>query len=136
MINTRAQRKLLHACIILVIVKQHLVQIGRIHRPTEYLSYILAAIKSGLLIQKKSEDALCTGAFPCNFHPSGWLRASALTCRLISLVGVKWSCLRIDKQAFPPFVRSPAHDEFNPTHNLGFGDLGLGAWGFAFRFWG
>ena len=38
----------------------------------------------------------------CNFHPSGWLRASALTCRLISLVGVKWSCLRIDKRAFPP----------------------------------
>jgi len=38
---------------------------------------------------------------PCNFHPSGWLRASALTCRLISLVGVKWSCLRINK-AFPP----------------------------------
>ena len=39
---------------------------------------------------------------PCNFHPSGWFRASALTCRLISLVGVKWSCLQIDKQAFPP----------------------------------
>ena len=39
---------------------------------------------------------------PCNCHPSGWLRASALTCRLISLVGVKWSCLRINKQAFPP----------------------------------
>ena len=37
----------------------------------------------------------------CNFHPLGWLWASALTCRLISLVGVKWSCLRIDKQAFP-----------------------------------
>jgi len=36
------------------------------------------------------------------FHPSGWLRAGVLTCRLISLVGVKWSCLRINKQAFPP----------------------------------
>jgi len=24
----------------------------------------------------------------CNFHPSGWLRASALTCRLICLVVV------------------------------------------------
>ena len=36
----------------------------------------------------------------CRFHPSGWLRASALTCRSISLVGVKWSCLRINKQAF------------------------------------
>ena len=40
---------------------------------------------------------------PCNFHPSGWLRASALTRRLVSLVGVKWSCLRINKQAFAPF---------------------------------
>ena len=35
----------------------------------------------------------------CNFHPSGWLWASALPCRLISLVGVKWSCLRINEQA-------------------------------------
>ena len=33
---------------------------------------------------------------------SGWLRTSALTCRLISLVGVTWSCLRINKQASPP----------------------------------
>ena len=39
-----------------------------------------------------------------DFHPSGWLRASALTCRLIPLVGVKWSCLRINKQAFPPLT--------------------------------
>jgi len=31
-----------------------------------------------------------------------WLRASALTCRLISLVVVKWSCLRINQTAFPP----------------------------------
>ena len=38
---------------------------------------------------------------PCNFHPSGWLRARALTCRLISLVGMKWSCLRINKVASP-----------------------------------
>ena len=42
---------------------------------------------------------------PCNFHPSGWLRSSALTCRLISLVGVKWSCLQINKPAFPPLRR-------------------------------
>ena len=27
--------------------------------------------------------------------PSGWLRASVLTCRLISLVGVQWSCVLI-----------------------------------------
>ena len=41
----------------------------------------------------------------CGFHPLGWLRASALTFRLISLVGVKWSCLRINKQASPPLQR-------------------------------
>ena len=35
-------------------------------------------------------------------HPSGWSQVSALTCRLISFVGVKWSCLRIKKQASPP----------------------------------
>ena len=39
---------------------------------------------------------------PCNFHPSGWLQAGALTFRLISLVAVKWSCLRINKQAILP----------------------------------
>ena len=38
---------------------------------------------------------------PCNFHPLGWLRASALPSRLISLVGVKWSCSRINTQASP-----------------------------------
>ena len=37
-INTRAQRKLLHIWILLVIVKQHLVHIGRIDRATEYFS--------------------------------------------------------------------------------------------------
>jgi len=31
----------------------------------------------------------------------GVLWASALTCRLISLVCVQWSCLRINKPAFP-----------------------------------
>ena len=36
------------------------------------------------------------------YRLSGRLRASALTCRLISLVGVKWSCLRMNKPAFPP----------------------------------
>ena len=34
-INTRAQRKLLHTWIIVVIVQQHLVQIGQIDGPTE-----------------------------------------------------------------------------------------------------
>ena len=35
-IHTRAQQKLLHSWIILVIVKPHLVQIGRVDGPTEY----------------------------------------------------------------------------------------------------
>ena len=41
----RAHWKSLHFWIILVVVKQHLVHIGRIDGPTEYLSQILAAIK-------------------------------------------------------------------------------------------
>ena len=43
MINARAQRKLPHTRIISVIVKQHLVQIGRIDGPAQYSSQILAA---------------------------------------------------------------------------------------------
>ena len=39
---SRAQRKLLHSWNTLVIVKQHLVQIGRTDGPAEYLSQILA----------------------------------------------------------------------------------------------
>ena len=35
MIDTRAQRILMHTCIILVILKQHLVRIGRIDGPTQ-----------------------------------------------------------------------------------------------------
>ena len=50
LINTRAQRNLNFVepeiWIIYVIVKQHLVQIGRIDGPTEYLPRMLAAIKS------------------------------------------------------------------------------------------
>jgi hypothetical protein len=38
MTNTRAQRRVLHTCIISVIVKHHLVHIGRMDGPTEYLS--------------------------------------------------------------------------------------------------
>ena len=45
-INTRDQRNLLHTWIVLVIVKQRLVQIGRMDGSTEYLSQILAAIRS------------------------------------------------------------------------------------------
>ena len=41
-------------------------------------------------------------SYPCYFHPSGWLRASALTCPQISLVGVKWSCFRINQRSSPP----------------------------------
>ena len=46
MINTRAQWNLLHTWIILVIIKQYLVQIGRVDGPVEHSSYILAAIRS------------------------------------------------------------------------------------------
>ena len=45
MINTRAQRKLLHSCII---VKHHLVRIGQMHGPTECLSSTLVAIIFGV----------------------------------------------------------------------------------------
>jgi hypothetical protein len=38
MINTRAQLITLHAWIMFIIVKHHLVQIDRIDGPTEYLS--------------------------------------------------------------------------------------------------
>ena len=48
MINTRAQRKLLHTWIILSIAKHNLAQIGRIGGPTEYLSQRLATIKLNL----------------------------------------------------------------------------------------
>ena len=44
LINAQAQRKLLQTWIILVVVKQHIVQIGPIDGPTEKLSQILAAI--------------------------------------------------------------------------------------------
>ena len=46
-INARTQQELLHTCIILVIVKQHLVQIGRIDGPTEYLisSLLLSSLE-------------------------------------------------------------------------------------------
>ena len=40
------------------------------------------------------------------FHPSGWLRASALTCRSIPLDGVKWSCLRINENPLSHNQRS------------------------------
>ena len=46
MITIRVQRKLLHTWIMLVIVRQHLVQIGQINGQSEYLSYILAGIRS------------------------------------------------------------------------------------------
>ena len=37
-----------------------------------------------------------------NVHRGGYGLSSALMSRLISLVGVKWSCLRINEPAFPP----------------------------------
>jgi hypothetical protein len=44
-LRTRDRRKLLHTWIRLVIVKQHLVQIGRIDGSAEYLSQILVAVQ-------------------------------------------------------------------------------------------
>ena len=37
-----------------------------------------------------------------DFHPSGWLWASARTCCSISLDGMKWSCLRINETPLSP----------------------------------
>ena len=42
---TRAQRNLLHTWIILAILKQYLVQIGRTDGPSAYLSQTLTAIR-------------------------------------------------------------------------------------------
>ena len=49
--KTPASQTLLYTWIIVVIVKQHLVQVGRMDGPTECLSQVLAAIRSGLLLQ-------------------------------------------------------------------------------------
>ena len=59
MINTLPQRKLLHNWIILVIVTQHLVLIGRIDGPAEYLLKIRAGIRSliGRLERNKEEKS-------------------------------------------------------------------------------
>ena len=46
MMNTRAQWKLLHTWITLVIVQQHLVQIDRIDGPAEHSLQIIAAVRS------------------------------------------------------------------------------------------
>ena len=46
MTSSQTQSKLLHTWIMLVIVKQHLMQIGRILGPTEYLFQTLVAIRS------------------------------------------------------------------------------------------
>jgi hypothetical protein len=46
MMNTRAQRRLLHTWIISDIVKQHLVPTGQTDGPAEYLSHVLDAIRS------------------------------------------------------------------------------------------
>ena len=63
---------------------------------------------------------------------SGWLRASALTCRLISLVGVQWSCLRI-KQAFLPLWGLAPGKGFGIS-SFRFGVSGFGFWVSGFRF--
>ena len=57
---------------------------------------------------------------PCIFHRSKLLRACVRTCRLISFVGVKWPCLQIDKQAFPPVFRQVDLNLPLQVHALGF----------------
>ena len=57
-----------HTWIILVIVKQHLVQIGRVDGPIEYLSCILAAIRSTQCGLKKDIYYYQHGLRPC-MHP-------------------------------------------------------------------
>ena len=57
MISTRSQCKLLHTWIILVIVNQYLVQIGRIDGPDEFLSQIFAAIESRCVVAGGEVDA-------------------------------------------------------------------------------
>jgi len=57
--NTRAQRKLQHTWIILIIVKQQLVQIGRMERPIEHASYILTGIRSTGGVRVPGAHVLC-----------------------------------------------------------------------------
>ena len=91
MINTQAQCKLLHTCFISVIVKQHLVQMGRIDGPAEYLSQKVAAIRSPLMPRPDPNRAMSTSfrvfiscneytwsLFPGNFgHPRIFLLVHA-----------------------------------------------------------
>ena len=61
---------------------------------------------------------------PRSFHPPFLLSSHmtprllpasiAFTCRLIFLVGVKWSCLRMDKQAIPPSRPPSSLDDASP----------------------
>ena len=64
MITTRAQRKLLHAWTLLVIVEQHLIQMCRISGPTEYMSYILAGIRSRSLYHTVVYQGIFKGFWP------------------------------------------------------------------------
>ena len=57
-ITTRDHRKLLHICIILVIVKQPLIQINRIDGPTEYLSLALVAVRPVRFISRGAPSTI------------------------------------------------------------------------------
>ena len=56
--NARPQPKIRHTWIILVIVKQRLVQIGRIDGPNQYSSQMLATIRSAKRPSSSPEGCL------------------------------------------------------------------------------
>ena len=70
-INSRAQWKSLHIFVMSVIVKQRLVQTGRIDGPTEHLSQILAAIRSSFC------NDVCTGTRRVSIGSGEWRVESA-----------------------------------------------------------
>jgi len=69
MIYTRAQQKILSTWMTLVTVRQHLVQIGRIERPTKYLKYMLAVIRSVHQNREPEADGSGGGVFHGSSRP-------------------------------------------------------------------
>ena len=55
-----------------------------------------------------------------DFHPSGWLWASARTCCSILLDGMKWSCLRINETPLSPLHPCSLARPPCPRRGLGF----------------
>ena len=108
MMNTPAQWKLLHTWIILAIVKEYLVQIGRTDRPNDHLSWILAAIRSTWLPVPPEHDSGHGGLQP-SFQKVNLPRENWLSGRFCYNVGhvPRW---------FPGWrkVRSPPSEDTTP----------------------